>query len=67
MIERERMLRGEPYNSRDENLLATAHRARALLVKFALTPSTDAEQRRTILTDLLGGVGGELQKLVQAH
>ena len=55
--ERERMLRGEPYNSRDEGLLATAHRARALVAEFAATPSTDGERRRAILVRLLGGVG----------
>ncbi|HEU4749339.1 MAG TPA: sugar O-acetyltransferase [Gemmatimonadaceae bacterium] len=60
MSERERMLRGEPYNARDESLLATAHRARALIAQFAAAPSTDAEQRRAILTQLLGGVGEDV-------
>jgi maltose O-acetyltransferase len=54
------MLRGEPYNSRDESLLATAHRARSLLAAFSATPSTDAAQRRKILEQLLGGVGGDV-------
>ena len=43
--ERERMLAGEFYNSRDPELLALAHRARALLARFHATPSTDAEGR----------------------
>src|SRR5258706_7887971 len=60
MLERERMLRGESYNSRDDALLATAHRARALLANFATTASTDLEQRRKILTQLLGGVGEDV-------
>ncbi len=60
MLERERMLRGESYNSRDDALLATAHRARALLANFATTVSTDLEQRRKILTQLLGGVGEDV-------
>ena len=60
MLERERMLRGESYNSRDEGLIATAHRARALLAAFTATPSTDLEQRRTILVQLLGEVGDEV-------
>lgn len=51
------MLRGEPYNSRDPELLALAHRARALLAQLAATPSTDAVARSAILTSLLGGVG----------
>jgi maltose O-acetyltransferase len=60
MSERDRMLRGEPYDTRDESLLATAHRARALLAEFAAAPSTDAARRRTILTQLLGGVGDDV-------
>lgn len=54
------MLRGEPYNARDESLLAAAHRARALIAQFAAAPSTDAEQRRSILMQLLGGVGEDV-------
>lgn len=54
------MLRGEPYNSRDEALLATAHRARSLLAAFTATPSTDSAQRHTILSQLLGEVGEEV-------
>lgn len=54
------MLRGDPYNARDESLLATAHRARALLAEFAAAPSTDTGQRRAILTRLLGDVGEDV-------
>lgn len=60
MLERERMLRGESYNARDEALLATAHRARALLAAYTTTPSTDLAQRQTILSQLLGGIGEEV-------
>lgn len=55
--ERDRMLRGDAYNPRDPELLVLAHRARALLARFAATESTDSVARRQILTDLLGGVG----------
>jgi maltose O-acetyltransferase len=55
--ERKRMLRGEFYNSRDPALLATAHRARSLLSAFSVTPSTDADARRRILSELFGGLG----------
>jgi maltose O-acetyltransferase len=58
--ERDRMLRGDPYNSRDESLLAVAHRARALLAELAATPSTDATARRGILERLLGHVGADV-------
>lgn len=54
------MLRGEPYNSRDQTLLAMAHRARALLTEFAATPSVDGAKRREILEQLLGGVGADV-------
>jgi maltose O-acetyltransferase len=60
MSERDRMLRGELYNSRDESLLATAHRTRALLAAFAATPSADGAKRRAILEQMLGGVGAEV-------
>jgi maltose O-acetyltransferase len=56
-IERERMLSGEPYNSRDAGLLAAAHRARALLAAFSATPSTNTIKRQAILAQLFGGIG----------
>lgn len=57
MSERERMLAGAPYNSRDAELLSMAHRARALLAEFAALPSTAAAARHALLTQLLGSVG----------
>ena len=57
MRERERMLRGEPYNARDDELIATAHRARALISAYSSTASTDAARRHQILADLLGEIG----------
>ncbi|HTK47609.1 MAG TPA: sugar O-acetyltransferase [Gemmatimonadaceae bacterium] len=59
-VERERMLRGEAYDTRDPALLAAAHRSRALLAEFAATASTDLDARRAILGRLLGGVGDEV-------
>ena len=58
--ERERMLRGEPYDTRDPELLAMAHRARALLAEYAASPSTDFDARRRILASLLGSVGDDV-------
>jgi maltose O-acetyltransferase len=55
--ERERMVNGDAYNSRDPALLATAHRARALLAEFSATPSTGGDERRRILSELFGGLG----------
>jgi maltose O-acetyltransferase len=60
VLERDRMRGGQPYDTRDEGLLAIAHRARALLADFAASPSTDLAQRRAILTQLLGSVGEEV-------
>jgi maltose O-acetyltransferase len=55
--ERERMLAGESYDSRDPELLALAHHARAQLAQFAAMPSTDGVGRERVLERLLGGVG----------
>ncbi|HEX6090147.1 MAG TPA: sugar O-acetyltransferase [Gemmatimonadales bacterium] len=55
--ERERMLRGEFYDSRDPELLALAHRARALLGRYNRSDSTDAIGRRAVLEELLAFVG----------
>lgn len=55
--ERERMLRGELYDARDEELLAMAHRARALLGKLSHSASTDATRRAEIFSSLFGGSG----------
>ena len=54
------MLRGEIYDTRDAELLALAHRARALIASFTAAPSTDLAARRSILAELLGSVGEEV-------
>jgi maltose O-acetyltransferase len=51
------MVNAEAYNSRDPALLATAHRARALLAEFSASPSTGADERQRILSELFGGLG----------
>jgi len=55
--ERERMVRGEPYDTRDPELLALAHRARALVAEFAAIPSTEGDARYAVLARLLGTAG----------
>jgi maltose O-acetyltransferase len=57
MTEKQKMLAGEPYRSRDPELLAMYHRARGLLAKFAGIPSFDTEERREVLLDLFGSLG----------
>ncbi|CAM4231542.1 sugar O-acetyltransferase [Zobellia roscoffensis] len=52
MTEKEKMLHGDPYNSRDPELLAMYHKARKLLLQYnALNPELSSE-RDIILTDL---------------
>ncbi len=60
MSEKDRMLAGQPYNTRDESLLAAAFRARLLLSDIASTKPTELDKRRAILDQLLGGAGEEI-------
>jgi maltose O-acetyltransferase len=55
--ERERMLAGETYDSRDPELLALAQRARQLLLDYRDSASTDADGRRGILEALFASIG----------
>jgi maltose O-acetyltransferase len=55
--ERERMLAGEFYDSRDPELMALAQRARALLARFNASAATDGPGRRALLDQLLGTAG----------
>ncbi|MCB0314691.1 MAG: sugar O-acetyltransferase, partial [Calditrichaeota bacterium] len=55
--EKERMLAGEFYNSRDPELLAMYHRARRLLGEFNHTASSDAAMKEHLLRELLGKLG----------
>jgi maltose O-acetyltransferase len=55
--EREKMLAGEPYNARDPELLALACRARELLAELNARPAATAEERYSLLEQLLGGAG----------
>ena len=55
--ERERMLAGEFYDSRDPELLALAERARTLLARFNASAATGGPERRALLDQLLGAAG----------
>jgi maltose O-acetyltransferase len=57
VTERQRMLKGEPYRSRDPELLGLYHRAKGLLEEYTQTRSTDAGGKQRILTGLLGHIG----------
>ncbi|MDT0606549.1 sugar O-acetyltransferase [Croceitalea rosinachiae] len=54
MTEKERMLNGEPYNSRDPELLTQYHKARALLKAYNNLDSTKLQERSNLLESLLG-------------
>ena len=58
--QRERMLAGEYYDPRDAELLALAHRVRALVARYNASVSTDAAGRRALLEQILGDVREEV-------
>ena len=57
MTEKEKMLNGETYNSRDPELLGMYHRARKLLKAYNILDSEWIEERERLLGELLGAVG----------
>ena len=57
VTEKEKMLKGERYNSRDTELLDMYHRARRLLRTYNLLESEKLEERDQILTELLADKG----------
>ncbi|MFC5045512.1 sugar O-acetyltransferase [Aquimarina hainanensis] len=54
--EKQKMLAGKIYNSRDPELLEMHHKARKLLSKLNTLDSRDLETRKAILSDLLGNI-----------
>lgn len=60
MTEKEKMLSGENYNSRDPELLERYHQARALLQEYNQLDSRELERRAAILRELLGATGGNV-------
>lgn len=52
MNEKEKMLNGEHYNSRDSELIKTYHKARKLLKKYNNLDSELTQERAQILSDL---------------
>jgi maltose O-acetyltransferase len=55
--EKEKMLAGEVYNSRDPELLERYHIARSLLLEFNQTSSRNLGRKSELLNELLGEVG----------
>ena len=57
MTEREKLLAGEFYNSRDPELLEMYHQAKELLKQWSDESSRNGEEKSRILQQLLGEVG----------
>lgn len=57
MTEKEKMLAGQVYNTRDPELIEMYHRARKLMQAYNLLDSRDLAKREEILTALLGHKG----------
>jgi maltose O-acetyltransferase len=55
--QRERMLAGDPYIADDPQLTADILRAMRLSAEFNATPADAGEERRRILSELLGSIG----------
>ncbi|MEM8928190.1 MAG: sugar O-acetyltransferase [Bacteroidota bacterium] len=60
MTEKEKMLNGEHYNSRDPELLQQYHKARALLKRYNNLDSRELQERESILQSLLDDCGDEV-------
>jgi maltose O-acetyltransferase len=56
--EKEKMLLGEYYNSRDDELIADYHKAKRLLQEYNSLDSKKTERREIILKELFCKVGG---------
>ncbi|MDH5598306.1 MAG: sugar O-acetyltransferase [Cyclobacteriaceae bacterium] len=56
MTEKEKMLQGEYYNSRDEELIKMYHRARKLMQSYNNLDSENSGKRIEILKNLLGNI-----------
>ncbi|APD07700.1 maltose O-acetyltransferase [Flavobacteriaceae bacterium UJ101] len=57
MTEKEKMLQGKPYNTRDPELIQLYHHARKLTLQYNTLDSKDSEKRIEILQNLLGTAG----------
>lgn len=57
MTEKQKMLKGELYNSRDPKILQLYHKARRLTTAYNALDSENSDKRQRILQELLGFVG----------
>ena len=57
MTEKEKMLNGESYDTRDPELLEMYHKCRALIHRYNNLDSRELDERKNILLELLGSIG----------
>ncbi|MFK7814392.1 MAG: sugar O-acetyltransferase [Maribacter sp.] len=57
MTEKEKMLNGEPYNSRDPELIKQYHKAKATLKAYNNLDSTELQERSNLLKSLFEKMG----------
>ncbi|GGF28255.1 maltose O-acetyltransferase [Echinicola rosea] len=57
MTEKEKMLAGQLYNTLDPTLIAQYHKARKLIKAYNILDSENMDERKTILSNLLGNMG----------
>lgn len=55
--QKDRMLRGDLYRDNDPELVAERRHCQRLLDRFNVTTADEAGQRRSLLVELLGGIG----------
>ncbi|SEH95639.1 maltose O-acetyltransferase [Halobacillus karajensis] len=60
MTEKEKMLAGEWYQSRDEELIVERSRARQLMNSLNQTKDTEEHYRKQLIDDLFGTIEGEI-------
>lgn len=60
MTEKQKMLAGLLYDSRDPELLAQYHKARRLMQAYNTLPSQEFETRAALLREMLGEVGDQV-------
>jgi maltose O-acetyltransferase len=62
-LAKERMVRGEPYDAGDPDLLAERRRCKLMVEQFNATSLAASEERHAILRELLGQVGSDSEVL----
>jgi maltose O-acetyltransferase len=62
-LDKQRLLAGEPYSSKAEDLVADRHRARLLTERLNALSVSEVDPRRKLLGELLGALGDQTEIL----